>query len=176
MTKYKLTMTWNCGTDEPIDPQFCALGRNEYPEGCELAYILPKFLANIATETGNDPDGFQLHDDADGGQFARIAGGTGIYADYRLEEIEAARQSCDQCEAMMTNGVYCHETGCPNEGSRWSAEESRWIRQRECIECGNMVDEDEMCCDDEREVLDYLHFAGLDFDDMDMDIEMLVGA
>ncbi|KKL55360.1 hypothetical protein LCGC14_2256210 [marine sediment metagenome] len=21
---------------------------------------------------------------------------------------------CDQCEAMMINGVYCHEIGCPN--------------------------------------------------------------
>jgi hypothetical protein len=21
---------------------------------------------------------------------------------------------CDQCEAMMIQGVYCHETGCPN--------------------------------------------------------------
>lgn len=21
---------------------------------------------------------------------------------------------CDQCEAMMINGIYCHETGCPN--------------------------------------------------------------
>ena len=20
---------------------------------------------------------------------------------------------CDQCEALMINGVYCHETGCP---------------------------------------------------------------
>jgi hypothetical protein len=22
--------------------------------------------------------------------------------------------SCNQCQAMMINGVYCHETGCPN--------------------------------------------------------------
>lgn len=21
---------------------------------------------------------------------------------------------CPQCEAMMINGLYCHETGCPN--------------------------------------------------------------
>jgi len=22
--------------------------------------------------------------------------------------------SCNQCQALMINGVYCHETGCPN--------------------------------------------------------------
>jgi hypothetical protein len=22
--------------------------------------------------------------------------------------------SCNQCEALMINGIYCHETGCPN--------------------------------------------------------------
>jgi hypothetical protein len=21
---------------------------------------------------------------------------------------------CDQCEALVINGVFCHETGCPN--------------------------------------------------------------
>jgi len=25
-----------------------------------------------------------------------------------------ARKSCDQCVAVMINGVFCHETGCPN--------------------------------------------------------------
>ena len=23
--------------------------------------------------------------------------------------------SCDQCVALMINGVFCHETGCPNQ-------------------------------------------------------------
>ena len=23
--------------------------------------------------------------------------------------------TCNQCEACMINGVYCHETGCPNQ-------------------------------------------------------------
>ena len=22
--------------------------------------------------------------------------------------------SCNQCQALVINGVYCHETGCPN--------------------------------------------------------------
>jgi hypothetical protein len=25
---------------------------------------------------------------------------------------------CDSCEALMINGVYCHETGCPKAGKR----------------------------------------------------------
>ena len=30
------------------------------------------------------------------------------------EEEEEEDDSCDQCEALMINGTYCHETGCPN--------------------------------------------------------------
>ena len=35
---------------------------------------------------------------------------------------------CDQCEAAMINGVYCHERGCPN-----------WWKHvtHECAECGS---------------------------------------
>lgn len=29
-------------------------------------------------------------------------------------EAEEQDVSCDQCQALMVNGVYCHETGCPN--------------------------------------------------------------
>ena len=36
-------------------------------------------------------------------------------------------KKCDQCEALMINGVFCHETGCPNT----------WKDQiRECKWCG----------------------------------------
>ena len=40
---------------------------------------------------------------------------------------------CDQCEAAMINGLYCHETGCPN---------ARPLRRRyvECRECGREFD------------------------------------
>ena len=24
------------------------------------------------------------------------------------------KRNCDQCQAMMINGVFCHEHGCPN--------------------------------------------------------------
>ena len=36
------------------------------------------------------------------------------------------RVMCDQCEAMMINGVLCHEHGCPDA----------WKEIRECRECG----------------------------------------
>jgi hypothetical protein len=35
--------------------------------------------------------------------------------------------TCYQCEAIMIQGVYCHETGCPDT----------WRDQpRDCFECG----------------------------------------
>ena len=46
-----------------------------------------------------------------------------FYCDHCSERIESAYgeddepaddMSCDQCVAAMINGVYCHETGCPN--------------------------------------------------------------
>ena len=32
----------------------------------------------------------------------------------RIEERHGAVVACDQCEAVMIQGVYCHEQGCPN--------------------------------------------------------------
>ena len=57
------------------------------------------------------------------------------------------RVSCDQCVALMINGVFCHETGCPNTHSRYDAQEQRWIKQRKCFDCGCMVDADCQCCE-----------------------------
>jgi hypothetical protein len=53
---------------------------------------------------------------------------------------------CDQCDAAMINGVFCHEIGCPNKGSRWDAESGEWVKQRVCSECGYTVDADDECC------------------------------
>lgn len=53
---------------------------------------------------------------------------------------------CNQCEAAMINGVFCHETGCPNIKSRYDADSDTWIKQRECFECGCIVDADDDCC------------------------------
>lgn len=53
---------------------------------------------------------------------------------------------CDQCEASMINGVFCHETGCPNTKKRYDHESDTWIKQRKCFECGCFVDAEEECC------------------------------
>ena len=47
---------------------------------------------------------------------------------------------CDQCEALMINGVFCHETGCPNARKTWVAEREEWVRFIECRECGYDVE------------------------------------
>jgi hypothetical protein len=56
---------------------------------------------------------------------------------------------CDSCEAAMINGIFCHETGCPNKKSRYDAESDTWIPQRKCFACGYMVDRDDLCCNAE---------------------------
>lgn len=49
---------------------------------------------------------------------------------------------CTQCQAMMINGVRCHEHGCP---------EAWRDRRVECKECGQEFYPDEpgqVCCDE----------------------------
>lgn len=53
---------------------------------------------------------------------------------------------CDSCESLMINGLFCHETGCPNTNARYDADSETWIRQRECFACGCTVDYDDQCC------------------------------
>ena len=50
---------------------------------------------------------------------------------------------CDQCQAAMINGVFCHETGCPN--SRKVYRYGAWIKVFECPECGCDVPKGESC-------------------------------
>lgn len=52
--------------------------------------------------------------------------------------------NCDSCAAVMIQGVYCHETGCPN------------MPRFECYECGSMYarrDEAAVCCAPEDAVM-----------------------
>jgi hypothetical protein len=58
---------------------------------------------------------------------------------------------CDECEALMINGVFCHELGCPNTGSRYDEYSCEWMKQRKCGECGCTVDEEDPCCNAEFE-------------------------
>jgi hypothetical protein len=50
---------------------------------------------------------------------------------------------CNQCAALMINGVFCHETGCPNSRKRFV--DGEWILFLECFECGSEVREGESC-------------------------------
>lgn len=56
---------------------------------------------------------------------------------------------CDSCEALMIQGMFCHETGCRRINARYDGYEERWINQRKCFECGCMVDYDNLCCQGE---------------------------
>ncbi len=51
---------------------------------------------------------------------------------------------CDQCEALMINGVFCHETGCPNSRKTWVSNRG-WVRFLECSACGSDVEEGTTC-------------------------------
>lgn len=52
---------------------------------------------------------------------------------------------CDQCEAAMINGVFCHETGCVNSRKTYVADRDMWVLYLECSECGDNVEEGESC-------------------------------
>ena len=56
---------------------------------------------------------------------------------------------CNSCEALMINGHFCHETGCPNANARYDADSGDWIKQRKCFDCGCTVDADDPCCSEE---------------------------
>ncbi len=45
-----------------------------------------------------------------------------------------AHVGCSQCEALVINGVACHEHGCPNRGG-------------ECDECGSLTEHGRRLCE-----------------------------
>lgn len=55
------------------------------------------------------------------------------------------RVCCSQCEALVINGVPCHEHGCPNRArdQEEDEEEESWVDRHsvDCIRCGALVDE-----------------------------------
>lgn len=54
---------------------------------------------------------------------------------------------CSECSALMINGVFCHELGCPNRNAKY--ENGEWVHYYECRECGNDVQKGECCtCND----------------------------
>lgn len=62
------------------------------------------------------------------------------------------RVRCDQCEALMINGVFCHETRCPNAKKRYDVENDTWYKAYECFNCGREVEDGQICeCNDPAE-------------------------
>lgn len=54
-----------------------------------------------------------------------------------------ALMRCDQCEAAMINGVFCHETGCPN--TRKTYRFGAWLPILRCPECDGEVEAGTVC-------------------------------
>jgi len=52
---------------------------------------------------------------------------------------------CGECEAARINGVFCHETGCPNQKKTWLADRGEWVLFIACFECGFDVEEGTYC-------------------------------
>ena len=82
----------------------------------------------------HEPETLSSHECKECGEF---------HDDCTCDEPEHFR--CDQCEALMINGMFCHEIGCPNTHARYDEESDTWIRQYKCRECGYMVDKGESC-------------------------------
>lgn len=75
-------------------------------------------------------------------------------------------KNCDQCQAAMINGVFCHETGCPNERKTWVPERESWILFVECTECGCEIESGESCdCQDPCEDSDEPEEEESDYDE-----------
>lgn len=59
---------------------------------------------------------------------------------------------CDACNPMMIQGIFCHETGCPNINKKWNPESESWDEVFTCRECGSeYTDSDDLakCCQPE---------------------------
>jgi hypothetical protein len=54
---------------------------------------------------------------------------------------------CNQCEAAMINGIFCHETGCPNRKKRYNKTDDVWETMITCRNCGYDFVEGESCCE-----------------------------
>lgn len=62
-----------------------------------------------------------------------------------MSKPKVERIRCDQCEAVMINGLFCHETGCPNSKCEWI--DGQWTEMRKCFECRCDVPAEDTCCD-----------------------------
>lgn len=52
---------------------------------------------------------------------------------------------CDQCNAVMINGTFCHEAGCTNEKKTFNHKTGEWESYYVCRYCGYPVLEGTIC-------------------------------
>jgi len=52
-------------------------------------------------------------------------------------------KKCDQCTWVYINGIFCHETGCPNQFDDWNEEEQLWKEPDDC-DSNYIEDEDDL--------------------------------
>jgi hypothetical protein len=52
---------------------------------------------------------------------------------------------CRECQVLIINGHFCHETGCPNAKKTWVPDRGEWVRFVECFYCGCDVEQGELC-------------------------------
>jgi hypothetical protein len=57
---------------------------------------------------------------------------------------------CDECQPARINGVFCHETGCPNQKKTWLADRGEWVLFVDCFYCGFEVEvgTECQCCEE----------------------------
>jgi hypothetical protein len=61
-----------------------------------------------------------------------------------IEETKTNKH-CDQCQVLIINGHFCHETGCPNSRKTWVPERGEWVKFVDCFVCGYPVEVGTVC-------------------------------
>lgn len=60
---------------------------------------------------------------------------------YIIEDFHPKK--CDQCNTLVINGIFTHETGCPNARKSWI--DGQWVHLVQCPECGDQFPEGQPC-------------------------------
>ncbi len=58
---------------------------------------------------------------------------------------------CDKCQALMVQGVFCHEKGCPNRNAVWGEDLGKFRMLYRCRQCNESYLYEEQavkCCAD----------------------------
>lgn len=90
---------------------------------CNRPMFETLYRVDMSDDTGTDFCEGSSQDAMDSGRFV---GGHEADQDTEEEDEDRPDASCDQCQALMIQGHYCHETGCPN--THKVKVDGQWIR------------------------------------------------